>query len=110
MFYERLQLLCRQQNTTVSNMLNDLGLSTGSTGNWKKGLLPKGDILAKIADYLGTSIDYMVFGECRAHLTEEEQHLLQLYRSVPERAKYKVVCDFERIVKEENEKLSRHSS
>ncbi len=52
MFYERLQQLCKKQGTSVSKMLKELGLSTGSTGNWKKGQLPKGDVLIKIANYL----------------------------------------------------------
>ena len=88
-------------------MLEDLGLSTGNTGNWKKGIPPKGDVLVKIAEYLNTSIDYIIFGEYRDNLTAEEKHLLELYKSAPDRAKYKVVCDFERIVTEEIEKLAR---
>lgn len=101
MFYERLCLLCKENNTSVSSMLKKLGLSTGSTGNWKKGQLPKGDILMKIADYLDTSIDYIVFGEYRANLSDDEKRLLELYRITPDKAKYKVICDMERIVKEE---------
>ena len=88
-------------------MLKELGLSTGSTGNWKKGQMPKGDILVKMADYLDTSIDYILLGEYRCDLTDEEQYLLSLYRSAPDRAQYKVVCDFERIVHDETEKLNR---
>ena len=107
MFYERLQQLCSEHNTSVSNMLKELGLSTGSTGNWKKGQLPKGDILAKLADYLNTSIDYIVFGEYRCNLSEEEKHILELYRITPERAKYKIICDLERLVNEEVNKLNK---
>lgn len=106
-FYDRLQLLCKKQKTTVSNMLNELGLSTGSTGNWKKGQLPKGDILIKIANYLNTSIDYIVFGEYRSDLSDDEKRLLRIYNSAPERAKYKVLCDFSRIVDEEIDKFSK---
>lgn len=106
MFYVRLQQLCKQKGTTISGMLKTLNLSTGSTGNWKKGQLPKGDVLAKIANYLDTSIDYIVFGEFRNNLTENEIKLIQLYQKTPERAKYKVTCDFERIVNEEIEKYA----
>ena len=86
-------------------MLSELGLSTGCTGNWKKGQLPKGDILAKIADYLNTSIDYIVFGEYRTGLSDEEKELVDLFKSVPDKAKYKILCDFDEIVKKEKEKL-----
>ena len=91
----------------MTHMLNEIGLSTGSTGNWKKGQLPKGDALAAIADYLGTSIDYIIYGEYRDDLTDDEKKLVGLYRQTPERAKYKVLCDLERIVEEEIEKLAR---
>lgn len=107
MFYERLQILCRERRTTVSHMLKALGLSTGSTGNWKKGQLPKGDVLVKIAEYLDTSIDFIVFGEHGRGLSDEEKRLLQLYEMTPDRAKYKVLCDVERIVDKEIEKFSK---
>lgn len=106
MFYERLREICKERGTTVTNMLSKLGIATGSTGNWKKGQLPKGDILIKIADYLNTSIDYILLGEFRSDLTNEEKQLVELYRLTPERAKYKVICDMERIVQEEIKKFS----
>ena len=106
MFYERLQSLCKQKGTSVSNMLSELGLSTGSTGNWKKGQLPKGDILVKISEYLDTSIDFIVLGTFKTDLTEEERHIIELYRNTPERAKYKVLCDIERIVEQEIERFA----
>lgn len=106
MFYENLKAICKKHNTTVTAMLKELNISTGSTGNWKKGQLPRGEVLAQIANYLDTSIDYLIFGEYRTNLTKEQLHLLELYESTPERAKYKVVCDFERIVLEEIEKFA----
>lgn len=107
MFYERLQELCKKRNTSVSRMLQDLALSTGNTGNWKKGQLPKGDALVKIAEYLDASIDYIVFGEVGRGLTDEEKRLLELYESTPERARYKVLCDMERIVDGEIDRLAK---
>lgn len=106
-FYDRLHKLCKEKNTTVSQMLNELGLSTGSTGNWKKGQLPKGDILKKIADYLGTSIDYIVYGEFRNDLSDNEKELLKVFGRTPERAKYKVLCDFSLIVDAEIAKFAK---
>lgn len=85
-------------------MLKALNLSTGSTGNWKRGQLPKGDILLKIAEYLHTSTDYLLTGNSYHDLTHEERQLIELYQSAPERAKYKILCDFEAIVQKEKEK------
>ncbi len=106
MFYERLRDICKERGTTVTNMLSKLGISTGSTGNWKRGSLPNGDILMKIADYLDTSIDYILLGEFRSDLNNDEKQLVELYRITPDRAKYKVICDMERIVQEEIKKFS----
>ena len=105
-FYERLRGICKERGTTVTNMLGKLGIATGSTGNWKRGSLPKGDILIKIADYLNTSIDYILLGEYRSDLDSDEKRLIELYRLTPERAKYKVLCDMENIVQEEIQKFS----
>ncbi len=107
MFYERLQALCKEKNTSISAMLKELGLSTGSTGNWKRGQLPKGDVLGKIAEYLDTSVDFLIFGEYRTNLNEDQLRLLELYESTPERAKYKVLCDFEEIVNREIQKMAQ---
>lgn len=106
-FYDRLHTLCKEKNITVSKMLNELGLSTGSTGNWKKGQLPKGDVLKKIADYLNTSIDYIVYGEYKNNLSDDELNLLRIYNQTPERAKYKVLCDFTLIVDAEIAKYAK---
>lgn len=105
-FYERLRGICKERGTTVTNMLGKLGIATGSTGNWKRGSLPNGDVLIKIADYLNTSIDYILLGEYRSDLDSDEKRLIELYRLTPERAKYKVLCDMENIVQEEIKKFS----
>lgn len=106
MFYERLRDICKERGTTVTNMLSKLGIATGSTGNWKRGSLPNGEILIKIADYLNTSIDYILLGEFRSDMNSDEKQLVELYRLTPDRAKYKVICDMERIVQEEIKKFS----
>lgn len=105
-FYERLRAICKEKGTTVTNMLTKLGIATGSTGNWKRGSLPNGDVLIKIADYLNISVDYILFGEYRSDISKDERKLVELYRITPERAKYKVICDMERIVQEEIQKFS----
>ncbi len=93
-------------SSTLTAVLKELGLSTGSTGSWKKGQLPKGDILLKISQHLDTSIDYIVTGEFRSDLTDDEKELIEAYRSAPEKAKYKILCDLERIVEEEIENFA----
>ena len=86
-------------------MLKDLDLSTGNTGAWKQGKLPSGEILIKLAHYLDTSVDFLLEGINTDDLAPDEKHLVDIYRSAPEKAKYKLLCDFEKTVQEETEKL-----
>ena len=60
MFYDILQRLCQKKNTTPTALVKMLGLSTSKVTAWKNGAIPKGDILARIADYLGVSTDYLL--------------------------------------------------
>lgn len=103
-FYERLRQLCSERNTTVTKMLHEIGLSSANTGYWKKGQLPKGDALLKISDYLQVSADILLTGKGLKDLNNDERKLVEIYRSVSEKAKYKVLCDFEKECKKKIEK------
>lgn len=88
-------------------MLHEIGLSSANTGYWKKGQLPKGDALLKISEYLNVSIDLLLIGEYTTGLNDDESKLISFYRSVPDKAKYKVLCDFEEICRIEIDKLTQ---
>ena len=60
MFYNRYSLLCSQKGVSCSFVLQDLGLSTGNLKAWKDGRVPKQEILVKIAEYFGVSVDYLL--------------------------------------------------
>ena len=91
MFYERLRKVCKFRGTTVSTMLKDLKMSTSSTGSWKKGILPRGEVLKLISEYLDVSIDYLLLGKnTYVDITPEESRLLKNYRRLSERDKGKI--------------------
>ena len=106
-FYERLRNICSEKNTTVTKVLHEIGLSSANTGYWKKGQLPKGDALLKISEYLNVSIDLLLTGEYTTGLNDDESKLISFYRAVPDKAKYKVLCDFEEICRIEIDKLTQ---
>lgn len=85
-------------------MLREIGLSSANTGYWKKGQLPKGDALLKISEYLGVSADLLLTGDALVGFDEDETRLMELYRGVPQKARYKVLCDFEEICRRETDK------
>lgn len=86
-FYERLDAVCKEQGTTVTGMLKKLKLSTSKQGSWKKGSIPKSDVLALFCKELDVDADYLL---CKSDvrkkynpkdLTEEDQEFLQLFKS-----------------------------
>lgn len=60
MFYERLKLLCDNKGIKLTNLIQELGMSSGNMNKWKKGGVPKGSTLSKLADYFNVSVDYLI--------------------------------------------------
>lgn len=60
MFFNILQSECTKKGIKLTPLLTELELSKGNISKWKNGTLPNGEILIKIADYLGCSVDYLL--------------------------------------------------
>lgn len=60
-FYTLIKETCfNKKNITLTEMVKDLDLSTSMPTRWKNGLIPNGETLVKLADYLNVSIDYLL--------------------------------------------------
>lgn len=61
MFLERVAALIDAQGITRNKLLKDLQLDKSSFLNWeRRGTIPGGDVVAKIADYFHVSTDYLL--------------------------------------------------
>lgn len=56
---EKIKLTAKEKGITVKQLLSDAGLGFNTMSNMK-GSMPKADNLAKIADILGCSVDYLL--------------------------------------------------
>lgn len=56
----QIKQLCRKKKIPVAKMLRDLEVSPSVINSWDKGKEPRLNTIIKIADYLETSIDYIV--------------------------------------------------
>ena len=56
---ERIKDLAKKQKVPMKKLLEDVGLGFNTMSNMKTSV-PKADNLAKIADYLGCSVDYLL--------------------------------------------------
>lgn len=59
---ERVKAICKERKIPISKLENDLGFSNGYVGQLRKGVFPA-DRLAKIANYLKVTTDYLLTGE-----------------------------------------------
>lgn len=55
----RIKKLSKERNVTVKKLLEDIGLGFNTMANMRTSM-PKSDSLAKIADYLSCSVDYLL--------------------------------------------------
>ena len=60
MFYDQLKKVCKENNTTVTQLARDLGLTTGVTGHWSRGGTPSVNVLKEIAKRFNVSLDYLL--------------------------------------------------
>ncbi len=60
MFYDQFVKLCKERGVSPSAVMVSIGLNKSNATFWKKGSIPKGDTLQKLADYFGVSTDYLL--------------------------------------------------
>lgn len=58
-FSTQLQTLRNKNNVTQEQLAGALGVSAQAVSKWENGSYPDGDLLPRIADYFGVSIDYL---------------------------------------------------
>lgn len=71
MFYDRFKELCDKRGISCNRAALEMGLSNATPTAWKKrGLTPKADTLAVIANYFGVTTDYLLGEETEKAPTE----------------------------------------
>jgi len=58
---ERVKSICKDRKIPISRLEKDLGFANGYISQLRKGVFPA-NLLSMIADYLNTSIDYLLTG------------------------------------------------
>ena len=79
MFWERFYDLCEKQaHTKPNNLKEELDISSGVITKWKKGSVPNGETLIKIANYFNVSVDYLLgrTDDPKIHYLNEKQFKL----------------------------------
>lgn len=111
MFYQNLQELCRRNETTISFVVKQLGISTGMPTFWKKGAIPKSDTLQKLADYFHVTTDELLNGpkdgEPPSKLHREPGEKIAVLASVGAGIPFDAINTFDQDDPESWEEISR---
>lgn len=83
---ERIKTVAKSKGIPIKKMLEDVGLGFNTMANMRTSM-PKADNLAKIADYLGCSVDFLLGRDDEESPALENksrtEELLRLFYSVP---------------------------
>ena len=59
MFFDRFTALCNTKGISKSKAVESIGLNRTATVKWKKGAVPSGATLSKLAEFFGVSTEYL---------------------------------------------------
>ena len=79
MFYDKYANLCKEKGISPSKAAEEIGINKASVTNWKKrGYTPRAEILHRIADYFGVTVDYLLGKVDLPFLSKDEKGLLDI--------------------------------
>lgn len=80
-FSSQLQKLRRDSGITQEALASHLGVSPQAVSKWENGSYPDGDLLPRLADFFGVSIDYL-YGRAKKEVSAE-QHIIDALQTLP---------------------------
>ena len=57
---DRIKAVAKERGISLKVMLEELGLGSNAMSHMRHGKMPAADTLARIADFLGCSVDYLL--------------------------------------------------
>lgn len=115
MFWERFYYLCEQRGVKPLNVAHDLGVASGNITAWKRGRVPSGTTLQKIADYFNVSVDYLlgkqdeplsrqVSAEIESTLSAEESEILKKLKQLDDNQAKQMLDYLEFLIQQRKKK------
>jgi transcriptional regulator with XRE-family HTH domain len=100
-FVNRIDIELKRQGKKRPELAKFLNISTQSFVDWnKRGNLPSANIALKIAQFLNTSVEYLITGK-ETELTTEQRNLLQGYDKLDKRDRQTVLDLIETMLKKQ---------
>lgn len=95
MFWHNFSILCASIGKSPNSVAKELGIPSGSITAWRKGSIPRGSTVKKLAEYFGVKVGYLLDGEEKEKpadqkadgLDELEDDLIKAFRRLPDQMK-----------------------
>ncbi len=104
MFYDNLKAICTEKGLKITPVVLECGGTRGMLGGWKNGAAPNSDIIMKLSERLNVPTDVLLFGKDSRDIIiatdEDEQQMLRLFRSLPDREQIKLIGRAELLVEQ----------
>lgn len=98
MFYDKLLEICNERGLKITNVVNELGMSSGNISKWKNGVEPRGSVISKFAEYFGVEGYYFSESGERTEyskkinaLSEDEWTLIEAFRAADSKGRFKII-------------------
>ncbi len=113
MFYKQFLELCNRNGTKPTPLIKSLGLSPGNLKRWENGSTVNSDILLKLSEHFGVSVDYLLTGKEKKSLTdnlsENEQEMLDVFSKFNDREQIKLIGRLEELYRQKQIKEDQQS-
>ena len=88
-FYERIDKILKEKKRSQKDLSEHLQISSAQVfANWKqRDFIPSADIAVKIAQYLGTTVEYLITGEEKNVYKEKYDNLMKDVDSLIQKVK-----------------------
>ena len=103
---ERIKGICKERHIPISKLERDLGFANAYISQLRKGVVPS-DRLAKIANYLGVTTQYLIDGETKKAPTTDGEDLADYLQDLRERPETRALLEASRgMTKEQVEQMA----
>ncbi len=105
---EMIKSASKEKNIQIKIMLNFLGLNKNTLSSMYNGSMIKCDSLAKIADYLGCSVDYLL-GRVGESQTEKDKKIIAPFE-IEDDNRQKLLSNYDKLNDDGQSKLLDYSA
>ena len=113
MFYEQLIKLCARSGITPFLLMRHLNVNTDCLRRWEKGGPVNSDVLLKLSEFFGVSVDYLLKGdrgEKGFKLSDREKEFILKFRMLNTMDKGRVLERMEVFIENERESLDERNT